>query len=219
MVRLLYSLYIFIRYGAQDRQLRPSHHGSIYGANLMKAAQENRWYALRTRSRFEKVVHAQLAHRGIEPFLPLIRRQSQWKDRKKIVDWPLFPGYCFAKFAPEQQRAVLQAPGVIQVIGSALVAEAIPETEIASLQRVMQHHVNYEQWPYEFNEDTMVTVIRGPLQGLQGRFVRRKGEGQLVLAVHLIQQAAAVTIALEDVAPITPLSRPAAHQHVPQLWA
>jgi len=65
----------------------------------------------------------------------------------------------------------------------------------------------------------MVTVIRGPLQGLQGRFVRRKGEGQLVLAVHLIQQAAAVTIALEDVAPITPLSRPAAHQHVPQLWA
>ena len=124
MVRLLYSLYIFIRYRAQDRQLRPSHHGSIYGANLMNAAQENRWYALRTRSRFEKVVHAQLAHRGIEPFLPLIRRQSQWKDRKKSVDWPLFPGYCFAKFAPEQQRAVLQAPGVIQVIGSALVAEA-----------------------------------------------------------------------------------------------
>lgn len=157
------------------------------------------WFAIRTRSRCEKVVHAQLTGRGIEPFLPLHRRYSQWKDRKKLVEWPLFPGYCFAKFTREQQRIVLQTPGVIQVIGSATVAEPIPEEEILSLQRVVQHSTEYESWPYQLEEGTMVTVVRGPLQGMRGRFVRHGGAGRLILNVHLIQQAAAVTIAAEDV--------------------
>jgi hypothetical protein len=42
-------------------------------------------------------------------------------------------------------------------------------------------------------------VIRGPLQGLVGRFVRRAADCRLVLAVNLIQQAAAVQIAAADV--------------------
>jgi hypothetical protein len=46
----------------------------------------------------------------------------------------------------------------------------------------------------------MVTVIRGPLQGLHGRLVRHTTGVDLLLAVHQIQQAVAVDIALEDVA-------------------
>lgn len=165
----------------------------------MMASPNPQWFAIRTRSRCEKVVRAQLAGRGIEAFLPLLRRSSRWKDRTKLIEWPLFPGYCFAKFTRDQQRIVLQAPGVIQVIGSATTAEPIPEEEILSLQRVTQHGAEYENWPYELEEGTMVTVVRGPLQGVHGKFVRRGSGGRLILAVHLIQQAAAVTIAAEDV--------------------
>ena len=39
--------------------------------------------------------------RTIDAFLPTITRWSRWKDRKKKIDWPLFPGYCFARFDPE----------------------------------------------------------------------------------------------------------------------
>ena len=56
------------------------------------------WYALWTRSRHENVVREQLERKGYEAFLPTITKWSRWKDRKKKIDWPLFPGYCFARF-------------------------------------------------------------------------------------------------------------------------
>ena len=42
-----------------------------------------KWYALRTKSRQEKLVRDRLASHGIEQLLPTIRRLNQWKDRKK----------------------------------------------------------------------------------------------------------------------------------------
>ncbi|HEV8316926.1 MAG TPA: transcription termination/antitermination NusG family protein, partial [Vicinamibacterales bacterium] len=57
-----------------------------------------RWFALWTRSRHEQVVREQLEQKGVEAFLPTVTRWSRWKDRKKKIDWPLFPGYCFARF-------------------------------------------------------------------------------------------------------------------------
>jgi transcriptional antiterminator NusG len=177
-----------------ERSRQPEHRDGV-----LNTSPDRRWYAIRTRSRFEKVVHAQFKHREIEPFLPLLRKRSQWKDRQKMVDWPLFSGYCFAKFMPEQQRMVLQTPGVIQVIGSASVPEPIPDMEIEAMQRVMLHHADSQNWPYHLQEGALITVVGGPLQGLQGRFVRQGSVGQLVLSVHLIQQAVSVTIPASDV--------------------
>ena len=56
------------------------------------------WYAIRTRSRHEKLVRDRLVGFGVEQFLPTVVRLSQWKDRKKEVERPLFSGYCFARF-------------------------------------------------------------------------------------------------------------------------
>jgi hypothetical protein len=64
----------------------------------------------------------------------------------------------------------------------------------------MQSGSSYEIYPYHLQEGMMVTVIRGPLQGLHGRFVRSAAGGRLVLAVNLIQQAASIDIAAADVA-------------------
>jgi transcription antitermination factor NusG len=159
------------------------------------------WYAIRTRSRCEKVVRDQLTGRGIEPLLPLRRHMSQWKDRRKLLELPLFSGYCFGRFVSDQRMSVLQTPGVIQIIGSATWAEPIPDEEMRALQRLMQFGEICETYPYDFLEGAMITVLRGPLQGLQGRFVRRMNRCRLIIAVNLIQQAAAVDIAAEDVAP------------------
>jgi transcriptional antiterminator NusG len=65
------------------------------------------WFALWTRSRHEQVVREQLEQKHIEAFLPTVTRWSRWKDRKKKIDWPLFPGYCFARFNPRERLPVL----------------------------------------------------------------------------------------------------------------
>src|SRR4051812_28067947 len=76
------------------------------------------WYAVWTRSRHEQVVREQLLHKQVETFLPTVTRWSRWKDRRKRVDWPLFPGYCFARFNPRERLPVLKCSGVVTIISS-----------------------------------------------------------------------------------------------------
>ena len=85
----------------------------------------DQWYAVRTRSRHEKVVRDQLAAKAVEPFLPLWTRRSRWKDRYKQIATPLFPGYCFARFQPIQKLQVLKTPGVVAIIGTNGVIEPV----------------------------------------------------------------------------------------------
>jgi transcriptional antiterminator NusG len=167
----------------------------------MLNSQDSQWYAVRTQSRYEKVVRDQLVGRGIDCLLPLCTRMSQWKDRRKRIAWPLFSGYCFGRFALEQQRQVIQASGVVEIVGSGQVAEPIPADEVAAIQRLTQSEDRYETYPYDLQEGMRVTVVRGSLQGLHGRFIRTAAGGRLVLTVNLIQQAASIDIAAEDVAP------------------
>ena len=160
-----------------------------------------RWYALRTRSRHEKVVREQLANQGIEPLLPTIKRLSQWKDRKKEIEVPLFSGYCFVRFASEQKLPVLKTIGVVDIVGSGRNAEPIPDEEIAAIKSLMASVLPYDSHPY-LHEGMHVEVVRGPLQGVRGILLRKEKRHRLVLGVRLIQQAAAVEIDVKDVLPI-----------------
>jgi transcription termination/antitermination protein NusG len=160
-----------------------------------------RWYALRTKSRHEKLVRDRLEKQGIEPLLPTVKRLSQWKDRKKEIEVPLFSGYCFVRFGSQQKLPVLKTIGVVEVVGGGKRAEPIPDEEIAALQTLMTSVLPYDSHPY-LHEGMMVEVIRGPLQGVRGMLLRKDKRHRLVLGVRLIQQAAAVEIDTRDVVPI-----------------
>ena|SRR5688572_3765662 len=156
------------------------------------------WYALRTRSRHEKVVRDQLVHQGIEPLLPTVKRLSQWKDRKKEVEVPLFSGYCFVRLEWNQRLPVLKTTGVVDIVGGGHRPEPIPDEEITSLQTLMTSVLPYDPHPY-LQEGMLVEVIRGPLQGIRGILLRKEKRHRLVLGVRLIQQAAAVEIDTADI--------------------
>jgi transcription antitermination factor NusG len=160
-----------------------------------------RWYALRTRSRHEKLVRDQLANQGIEPLLPTVKRLSQWKDRKKEIEVPLFSGYCFVYFVPEQKLPVLKTVGVVDIVGGGNRPEPIPDDEILAIQRLMKSVLPYDPHPY-LQEGMTVEVVRGPLQGTRGILLRKEKRHRLILGVRLIQQAAAVEIDVADVVPV-----------------
>ena len=160
-----------------------------------------RWYALRTKSRHEKLVRDRLEKQGIEPLLPTVKRLSQWKDRKKEIEVPLFSGYCFVRFGSEQKLPVLKTIGVVEVVGGGKRPEPIPDEEITALQTLMTSVLPYDPHPY-LHEGMMVEVIRGPLHGIRGILLRKEKRHRLVLGVRLIQQAAAVEIDICDVLPL-----------------
>jgi transcription antitermination factor NusG len=159
-----------------------------------------RWYALRTRSRHEKVVRDQLLSQGIEPLLPTVKRLSQWKDRRKEIEVPLFSGYCFVRFTSDHKLPVLKTIGVVDIVGSGHSPEPIPDEEIVAIKTLMTSVLPYDPHPY-LHEGMMVEVIRGPLQGVRGILLRKEKCHRLVLGVRLIQQAAAVEINVSDVTP------------------
>ena len=159
------------------------------------------WFAVWTRSRHEKAVYDQLARKQIETFLPTIPRWSRWKDRKKKIDWPLFPGYCFARFDPDDALPVLKCSGVVNIVGFEGKPAPIPEIELESIRVLVGSDLQYDPCPL-IREGMMVEVVHGPLRGVIGRLMRKDApRARLVLSVDLIGQAVSVEVDAADVKP------------------
>ena len=156
------------------------------------------WYAIWTRSRHEQVVREQLERKGLEAFLPTITRWSRWRDRKKQVEWPLFPGYCFVRFNPAERLPVLQCTGVVSIVSFDGDIVAIPEHEIEGIRTLLASELQFDPCPM-ICEGTMVQVTHGPLQGIVGRLVRKGAHARLILSVDLIGQAVSVEVDASDV--------------------
>jgi transcription termination/antitermination protein NusG len=159
------------------------------------------WFAVWTRSRHEQVVREQLEQKNIVAFLPTITRWSRWKDRKKKIDWPLFPGYCFAQFDPGNALPILKCTGVVNIVSVEGKPAAIPEYELDSIRLLIGSELQYDPCPL-IREGMMVQVIHGPLRGVVGRLLRKNApKATLVLSVDLIGQGVSVEVDAADVKP------------------
>jgi transcriptional antiterminator NusG len=159
------------------------------------------WYAIWTRSRHEQVVRDQLVRKQFESFLPTITRWSRWKDRKKKVDWPLFPGYCFARFDPHDTLPILKCTGVVSIVSFDGKPAPIHEYEVDSIRLLVGSELQYDPCPL-IREGMMVSVVHGPLRGVVGRLMRKDAKrATLVLSVDLIGQGVSVEVDAADVKP------------------
>ncbi len=156
------------------------------------------WYAVWTRSRHEQVVREQLERKGFEVFLPTITRWSRWKDRKKKIAWPLFPGYCFARFEPGERLPILKCSGVVSIVSFDGEPAPVPDFEIDGIRRLVTSDLQYDPCPL-IREGMMAEVTHGPLKGVVGRLVRKGAHARLVLSVDLIGQAVSVEVDAADV--------------------
>jgi transcription termination/antitermination protein NusG len=168
------------------------------GPSGATARETSAWFAVRTRSRHEASVQRQLQASGIEAFLPTVSRWSRWKDRRKLVEWPLFPGYCFARIAPQASSALRKCAGVVSVISVDGRPVSIPDHEIDSLRTLVNTELKYDPCPL-LHEGDLVEIGWGPLKGVTGRLVRKGTRARLVLSVNLIGQGVSVEVDAADV--------------------
>jgi transcription antitermination factor NusG len=160
------------------------------------------WYAIWTRSHFEHLVAEQLAAKGFSPFLPEMGVWSKRLRTSRVV--PMFPGYLFLHHAMEKASyiEILKARGVVRVLeGGWNRLTPIAHDEIEGIRRVVNAGVPVSPHPY-FQEGDRVRVTDGPLEGLEGIFVRdKRNKGRLVVSIKLLQTSIAVEVESEMVAP------------------
>ena len=156
------------------------------------------WYAIRTRSRHEATARGHIAGRGIEAFFPTLPKWSRWKDRKKRVDWPLFPGYGFARFNREDVRRVVTCPGVVGLVSIEGEPVPVPAGEIEAVRALVESDLQFDPCPF-LEAGMRVEVTHGALKGVRGRLVRKGAHARLVLSVDLIGQGVTLDVDAADV--------------------
>jgi len=166
--------------------------------NLINNDKEKNWYAVYTIVRHEKAVNSALLEKDIETFLPLREVISQWKDRKKKVLLPLFPGYLFINSNLEDRLTILNTPGIVRILGVTGSPIPIPDEQVEAIKKLIESRLPYDPYPY-YNEGKMVMVVNGPLQGVVGRILQKRTSNKLILSVDLIKRSVSVEVQAEDV--------------------
>jgi transcription antitermination factor NusG len=161
----------------------------------------NPWYAAYTCPRHEKYVAQQLIRRQIGSFLPMYSSVRRWKDRRKRIDLPLFPGYVFVQMNERNRLDILRLAGVVQLVCFQGKPAAIAPSEIEALRHGSSGSVVIQPHPY-LKEGRRVRIISGPMIGTEGIYVRRKQQTRLVISISLIQRSVAMEIGGAEVEPI-----------------
>lgn len=158
---------------------------------------ERRWFACYTRARHEKRVALTLDERGMESFLPLVLRESQWKDRKKMVAFPLFPSYVFGHFSIAETHRVLSIPGVSTIVRIKGKPAIIRDHEIDNVRRFAMALATtgapVETIPF-IAEGELVEVTSGPFAGVRGFVVEQRSRRRVLVGLEVIQQGFEIDI-------------------------
>jgi transcription antitermination factor NusG len=154
---------------------------------------DHNWRALYTRHHHEKSVAKTLMAKGFTVFLPLYSAPRRWKDRTKVVSFPLFSCYVFINGGLDRHLDIVTTAGVHGFVCCGGFPAVIPRQEIDGIRQVIERSVKIEPHPFIKCGDH-VRVKTGPLEGIEGILVRKKKFSRLVLTVELLGKSAAVEV-------------------------
>jgi len=155
------------------------------------------WYAVWTRSHCEQLVTDQLLARGFETFLPKVNAWMRVGKTRRRAEQPLFPGYLFIRHALDKASHVeiLKARGVVRLLGDRWDRLShVPEEEVHAVRRMVESGEPVFRHR-QLHEGDRVRITNGPLQGLEGWFVKaRPTKGLFLVSVSLLHRSVAVEV-------------------------
>jgi transcription antitermination factor NusG len=169
-----------------------------YIDSICSPVEQPAWYALHTRYQHEKSITNILLEKGFEVFCPTYAEVHRWKDRKKEVTLPLFPGYLFFANGLDRKLDLLSTPGVCAIVSFGNTPAPVPQSEIEAIQRAILGSRAVQPHPF-LKEGDRVRVKSGPLAGIEGILQRQKDGYRLVLSIELLGRSVAVEVDQCDV--------------------
>jgi transcription antitermination factor NusG len=133
------------------------------------------WYAIYTKPRWEKKVHALLSEKKIESYCPLNKVRKKWSDRIKTVEEPLFKSYVFARVNGEEQTKVRLTAGVMNFVYWQGKPAIIPAKEIETIRKFLNEYENVMTEPIQLKEDGKVIIRQGLFMDHEAKILKIEG--------------------------------------------
>jgi transcriptional antiterminator RfaH len=168
---------------------------NIFPETLLDAASDavagRRWLAIYTKARQEKSLARELLIHRIPFYLPLVKKISVSRGRKRASLMPLFGGYVFL-YGDEEERLRALATNRI----SRILAVDDADQLVFDLRQLRQLIAANAPLTIEsrLGPGQRVRVRSGSFAGLEGTVLKRRGETRLLVSVNFLQQGASVEI-------------------------
>jgi transcriptional antiterminator RfaH len=147
-----------------------------------------KWYALYTRPRAEKLVYQRLVEIGVETFLPIQKTYRKWSDRRKLVEKPLLSSYIFVKTTRKNFPVIFNTNGVVKFISFEGQPVSIPQNQIDNLILLINSDAEIEVTSEKFAAGDNVEVISGSLIGLTGELVKIGKHNRVIVRIDRLDQ-------------------------------
>ena len=154
------------------------------------------WFALKVRTRSEPVAVCALRHRGYDPFCPTYTESRRYKDRMKVIENAVFPGYLFCRFDLKQKVSVISSHSVEYLVGVGGVPSEIPEKDMRDIRRAVGAGARPVRY---FTVGERVRVEFGSLAGVEGILLRSSTGNRLIVSIDILQRSVSLEVSKDHV--------------------
>lgn len=157
-----------------------------------------RWLVLYTKPRHEKKTYHLLCDEQIEAFLPLREEIHKWADRKKRVEVPLFSSYIFVFVNEKQRITALELDGAMKYVRFGEAIAVVRQQEIENIRLALNRRDDIRIEETYFQVGKSVKVVHGPMRGMTGMLIEKRGHTRVAIQIEAIHQVVSVEVPVGD---------------------
>lgn len=141
------------------------------------------WYVVYTKPKWEKKVAERLNGIGVVAYCPLVAKERQWSDRKKVVNVPLFNSYIFVQIEEQDRNRVFEIPGAVRYLFWLGKPATVRDSEIEIIQNWLSAPATYEVSLDQWKKGDKIVLESGPFVN-QSAFIQEVKPNHYVLILE-----------------------------------
>lgn len=149
------------------------------------------WYVIYTQSRYEKKIAQKLNEQNFKVDLPFNTEVSQWSDRKKKIEKPLFSSYVFVYLdSLKDYSKAMSIDGVVLFIkfGGRLVR--VLDEEINKIKIFLNHFSQVElKHSLDLNIGEIKRINSGPFENYECEIIKIDNKHKICVRIGSLQQS------------------------------
>ncbi len=141
------------------------------------------WYVVYTKPKWEKKVAERLNEIGVVTYCPLVSKKSQWTDRKKVIQVPLFNSYIFVQLEDKDRNRVFEVSGAVRYLFWLGKPAIVKNSEIETIQNWLSAPADFEVTLDKWKKGDKIVLESGPFMS-QSAIIQEVKQNHYVLILE-----------------------------------